>query len=1268
MKNKYAVNILLFLGISVAHAATITWTGAGDGVSLFQEANWDAAGGTLTGDYVPKDPGTTPHDLIINIPGNVGGNNGWGGTLNLGGSGSLTVDGSADYFRMNTSGLAAMANGTAYFKAGNGNFDFQGTWDNMAVTIGSGIDTAGTLHLINGTTVDAQWCAYNSTVLNSASTLKVRGNGNVFAWGKINLIDADSIIVFTGGKSVTDVVDQHLSGDLGDTGSSSAGRILINGLGAVQGFNVDVFTDAQSGCTTVQHRTEPPGPTYTSDGPNIIYIICDDLGYGDLGVLFQNSRADGQPKHATPQLDHMAAQGMQLHSHYCAAPVCAPSRSSLLSGVHQGHSDVRDNQFDKALANNHSLAGMLSTAGYKTAAFGKWGLQGNGTAPYWEAHPLNRGFDYFYGYMRHGDGHRHYPKEDGKEVYENYNQVNAGLDKCYTTDLFTARAKKWITDHLASEDADKPMFLYLAYDTPHAVLQYPSTAYPTGGGLTGGVQWLGTAGSMINTATGTVDGYVHPEYASATYDHDNNPGTAEIAWPDIAKRWAGGVRRVDDAVGDLLTLLDDLNMATNTLVVFTSDNGVTRESYLADAFEPGFFDSFGPFDGIKRDTWEGGIRMPALTYWPGTIPGNSVSTTPSAFWDWMPTFAELAGQPAPAVTDGVSLVPELTGTGPRKDSTIYVEYYEGGTTPAYSEFEPEHQGRRRNQMQVIQLEGYKGVRYNITSHSDHFEIYDVINDPKETTDLSSNPQFAGLQQRMKDRVLQLRRPNSTAGRPYDSENIPPSAPIATYTNGLVEYALFEGAWPWLPDFATLSPSATGTVAGVDLSIKPTTNQYGILYSGYLDIQTAGDYTFYLASDHGANLRIHDALVIDDYFLHTGAEVSGTIKLAPGKHPFRLSYRHDGESETLAFQYEGPSIAKQTVPLAVYALPSGPAAPLLSGKLLDDPSWTVDPIGLGDGGVLNRWHWDSPGIQWETTAANTDASDQFNAGPVTLSNRADIIIHPEYAADQTRLTGIVTRWEASDFTYASTASYDPEHVIKAWYTIAINTGSETFTATSGMGNLHDGPTRLPDGGNGMLQANLAGAWNNLSWDVDPFIDGGLPLSEIDFIDVDFHADTTAPNTNATGSAWFTMKNSGLDYSIDIRSQYDAWAEASGLTDGPNGDDDFDRLNNLTEFACNLNPASNDVQVLIPGTGTNGLPFWQGPNRTDALQVEFIRRKYVPGLTYSVLFTDNLLSNWTEAVLAETVEPVNAAWERVKVSDHVPTDTATNRFGKVTVSQH
>lgn len=1149
--NQPQVDRLLLIE-SASGTEIVTWTGGGDGYSLFQEANWDGAGGTLTGDYIKKSIGTTPYHLVIDVADNVGGGSGWNGTLDLGGVGSLSVTGSANYFRMNVDENATLKNGTATFKQGIGDFDFEGTWDNMDVTITSGgIDVpAGTLSLINGTTVDTQWCAYNTTTVDSASILYIRGNGNIFANGWVNMLDHESKIVFTGGKTVAAVISDHLSGDTSDVSTSAAGRILINGQGAVHGTNVYVYTDSDTGYTTVRRKVKvvwtgdgdgvslfqeanwdaaggvltgdyiPKGPAttphdlvisnagsvggvngwngtldlggvgsltvtgaadyfrmdtsgnatikdgtvtftdttgdfdlqgtfdnvdaysdwgtalagavhlvnsavfdtvwfysdseitstlnggatliiredsgttygsniinfldlgskivytdtnrtvaevtsqhlsnfrvngsaavvgssinvftdpqsgyttvqrldeplmvYTSDGPNIIYIICDDLGYGDLGVLFQNSRSNGVPRHATPQLDTMATAGMQLRSHYCPAPVCAPSRSSLLSGVHQGHSEVRDNQFDKALANNHSLASMLNTAGYKTAAFGKWGLQGSGTAPYWEAHPLSRGFDYFYGYIRHGDGHRHYPKEDGKEVYENYDEVSSGLDKCYTTDLFTGGAKRWITNHLASAEADKPMFLYLAYDTPHAILQYPSTAYPAGGGLTGGVQWVGTPGAMINTATGTVDGYIHPDYASATYDHDGNPGTAEIAWPDIAKRWAGGVRRIDDAVGDLMVLLDDLNIATNTLIVFTSDNGVTRESYLAASFEPGFFDSFGPFDGIKRDTWEGGIRMPALTYWPGTIPSNTISDAPSAFWDWMPTFAELAGQPVPAISDGVSLVPELTGADSRDDSTIYVEYYQNGSTPTYPEFETTHQGRQRNQMQVVQLEGYKGVRYNVTAHSDDFEIYDVINDPKETSNLATNPSLVGLQQRMKDRVLQLRRPNGTAVRPYDSESVPPASVSGSFTNGLTEYAIFEGAWPWLPGFAAMTPAATGTVAGVDLSIAPSTNQYGVLFTGYLDIKVAGDYTFYLTSDKGANLRIHDALVIDDDYLHTGAEVSGTIKLAIGKHPFRLSYRHEGGSESLSFLYQGPGIAKQTVPLNTYAIPDGAA--------------------------------------------------------------------------------------------------------------------------------------------------------------------------------------------------------------------------------------------------------------------------------------------------------------------------------------------------------
>jgi arylsulfatase A-like enzyme len=1253
---------------TATQAATITWTGLGDGVSLFQEANWDAAGGTLSGDYIPKDTGETAHDLAINIVDNIGGGNGWNGTLDLGGVGSLTVNGATDYFRMSTSGDATLANGTAIFKKGTDDYDFQGLWSNMNVTITSGgITTAGDLTLDNGTTVNTQWMSYNNITLAGASTLNVSGNGNVFANGLINLIDADSKIVFTGGKTVAAVIADHLSGDVSDTSTSAAGRILVAGAGAIQGQNIHVYTDPQTGYTTAQRLTIPL-PEYTSDGPNIIFVICDDLGYGDLGVLFQNSRSADEPKHATPKLDTMATGGMQLNSHYAAAPVCAPARASLLNGVHQGHATVRDNQFDKALGNNHSLASMLNTAGYKTAAFGKWGLQGNGTAPYWEAHPLNRGFDYFYGYIRHGDGHLHYPKEDNKEVYENYSEVSSDLDLCYTTDLFTARAKKWITDHLASDEADKPMFLYLAYDTPHAKLQYPSTAYPAGGGLSGGVQWTGTPGAMINTSTGIYDGYIHPDYATATYDHDSNPGTAEIAWPDMSKRWAGGVRRVDDAMGDLLTLLDDLNIANNTLVVFTSDNGVTKESYYAESFEPGFFDSFGPFDGIKRDTWEGGIRVPTFAYWPGTITSGSISNTPSAFWDWMPTFAELAGQPVPTVTDGTSLVPELKDTGSREDSTIYVEYYQNGSTPNYPEFEVDHQGRSRNQMQVIQIEGYKGIRYNITSHSDNFEIYDVINDPKETTNLATHSQFVSMQQRMKDLVLQLRRPNSTAARPYDNEVVPAAVVLDSFTTSQTNYAVFEGEWAWLPDFATMTPTASGTLANVDLSVAPAVAKYGIQFSGYLDIPTTGEYTFYLTSDSGSSLRIHDALVIDDDYTYTGAEVSGTIQLAAGKHPYTLSYRNAGRTAALNFQYEGPGISKQTVPSARFALPSGTPETVSNNSLLDDPNWIADPIGVT--GAADQWNWSNPGITWETSSANTGSvEDSFTAGSVTLSSHYNIFAHPMYDAQKLRIKGLVPNWNAADFTYASTENYDPLHILNGWYTVTLTTADGSFTATSALGKLHDGPTRQTQD-DSTLQANLATAWNtSLTWDTNPFASGGLLLSEVLSIQVTFYASTSAGNSAASGSSFLTLNNSSILMSADFRDAYNAWSEDNNIPETPSADNDQDSLSALIEYAFNLNPNSADYKQLTPASGKSGLPHLEVDDNNQRLRVEFVRRRNDPNLTYSVEFSNDLQStSWNSPQISSDVTAIDPVWERVVVHDAQTTSESPNRFGRVKVLQN
>jgi arylsulfatase A-like enzyme len=660
--------------------------------------------------------------------------------------------------------------------------------------------------------------------------------------------------------------------------------------------------------------------------PNIVFILADDQGFGDVGVLFQNQRASnnnrGKPWHATPQLDRMAAEGIQLRHYYCPASVCAPSRASLLLGVHQGHANVRDNQFDKALENNHTLATVLRQAGYMTACIGKWGLQGPGTnAAAWPAYPTKRGFDYFLGYVRHKDGHEHYPKEglyDGaKEVWEMNSEISSGLDKCYTADLFTARAKKLIRDQHSAHPA-QPFFLYLAFDTPHAVQEFPTQAFPAGGGAKGGLQWLGTPGHIINTAGGTVDSYCHPDYANATYDHDGNAATPEIPWPEVYKRYATAVRRVDDCVGDLLQLLKDLDLDRNTLVVFSSDNGPSIESYLRENLAANFFDSFGPFDGIKRDLWEGGLRVPALVRWPGHIPPGGVSAQPSQAHDWLPTFAELAGVPAPARSDGVSLLPTLLGTGQQRSSTIYSEYYfKGAPTPNYSVFQAAHRKRTRNQMQVIRLGDLLGVRYNIASHADDFEIYNVVADPQEGTNLAPGPRYAALQQQMKDTVLQVRRPDSTAPRPYDT-NLVPAVARAKTTSG-VEWRAYTGSFPWVPELTALSASSRGATNLPTLDVRPRDTNLALLFTGYLNIPAEGEFTFSLTADTGALLRLHEATVIDaDYGYEGGTEARGTIRLQAGLHPFRLYYaRRARGSLALSLQWSGPGIPKQTVPAVAY---------------------------------------------------------------------------------------------------------------------------------------------------------------------------------------------------------------------------------------------------------------------------------------------------------------------------------------------------------------
>ena len=646
--------------------------------------------------------------------------------------------------------------------------------------------------------------------------------------------------------------------------------------------------------------------------PNIIFVLTDDLGYGDLGILYQNQRkAEGKPYHSTPNLDKFASEGMILTRHYVPAPVCAPSRATLLLGLHQGHADIRNNQFDKALPDNHNLATVLKEAGYATALIGKYGLQGlDGTNPAtWEAYPTKRGFDYFFGYVRHRDGHNHYPAHHvadrgPMELYDGDEEISAKLTGCYTTDLFTARAKRYIQEHKTAK-TDQPFFMYLAYDTPHAGLEIPSMAYPAGGGVSGGVQFIGESGNYINTAKGNVNTFIHPEYR-------NND------WPEVQQRHASMVRRIDNAVGDLVQLLQDLAIDGETLIVFTSDNGPHLESYGYGDYAPTFFESFANMDGTKRDTWEGGIRVPTLVRWPGKIKKSTQNDTPSGFHDWLPTFAELSGVPAPANTDGRSLWPILSGKSNTHGGKIYIEYQVNNNTSNYESFLESRRGQKRGEMQVLYLDGYKGIRYNISSHEDDFSIFDTKNDPGESNNLAgTNGEFVKLQKEMKNTVLRWRRNNSSAERPYDDEPVPAMVPDSKLAEGIRVFKYGMNS-PWVPYINTTleTPNEASVLSKIE-AIPSEKESNVMVYEGFLQVENTGEYEISFKTNRGLVMHIHEALIIDDDYPNSakGAGTSEVI-LEKGFHPIKIVTKllNDTENQKLELTWSGPGFDNNHLPV------------------------------------------------------------------------------------------------------------------------------------------------------------------------------------------------------------------------------------------------------------------------------------------------------------------------------------------------------------------
>ena len=380
-----------------------------------------------------------------------------------------------------------------------------------------------------------------------------------------------------------------------------------------------------------------------AEKPNIIYIMCDDLGYGDLGCY-------GQQVVQTPNIDRMAAEGMKFTDHYAGHTVCRPSRLVLWVGQHVGHTGLSGNR-DRSLTGMEStVAKSLKAVGYATGGVGKWALghvdvpsEVNNTG-----HPNNNGFDFWFGYLNQSRAHNYYPTY----LWRNDRQVNlpgnvistdpeargrVSTERVtYSHDVMTDEALDFVQGH-----HEEPFLLHIHWTIPHANNE--------GGRVTG-------------------DGMEVPEYGIY----------ADKDWPNPEKGFAAMVTRMDGDVGRLMKLLKELSIDEKTLVLFTSDNGPHQEG----GHQHEYFDSNGPLQGFKRSMHEGGIRVPMIARWPGTIASGTESDLPSAFWDFLPTACELAGADAPKGSDGISYLPTLLGkpTEQEKHEYLYWASQEGATS------------------------------------------------------------------------------------------------------------------------------------------------------------------------------------------------------------------------------------------------------------------------------------------------------------------------------------------------------------------------------------------------------------------------------------------------------------------------------------------------------------------------------------------------------------------------------------------------------------
>ncbi len=467
-----------------------------------------------------------------------------------------------------------------------------------------------------------------------------------------------------------------------------------------------------SGCAVVSSLiftagcANPGDQVMIPENPNIIYILADDLGYGDLSFT-------GQEKFDTPNIDRLIENGMFFTDHYAGSTVSAPSRSSLMTGEHTGNTPIRGNievepEGQHPLPDDRpGLAKLLQEAGYATGAFGKWGLGFIGTT----GDPNNQGFDIFYGYNCQRIAHRYYPPY----IWHNEEQVflegNDWTNKeVYAQDVIQEKTLAFIADN-----QDNPFFLFVPTLLPHAELIVPDDTI-----------WQRYK-----------DKYPETPWVNQRKGAEYGPDLDPVFYASVEKpraTYAAMVARLDMYVGQIIDKVEALDLEENTLIMFTSDNGPHQEG----GNDPEFFNSRGGFRGYKRDLYEGGIRVPLAAYWPGVIAEGSTSHHVSAFWDMLPTFSELSGAKIPGDIDGISMVPALLGNKEDQQQHAYL----------YWEF------HERNGRQAVRKGKWKAVRYEVFQGDSPTELYDLQADPSESNDLAK--QHPEIVQRMEEIMIEAR--------------------------------------------------------------------------------------------------------------------------------------------------------------------------------------------------------------------------------------------------------------------------------------------------------------------------------------------------------------------------------------------------------------------------------------------------------------------------------------------------------------------------------